>query len=76
MSKNQVMDLFLELKDYGVKSALRGVIDDPNTNEEVKNTIKHNQANGFLTYYINDKEEFNYDVNIISNRYAFEITKI
>ena len=29
MSENQVMDLFLELKDYGVKNALRGVIDDP-----------------------------------------------
>ena len=41
MSKDQVMDLFLELKGYGVKNALRGVIDDPNTNEEVKNTAKY-----------------------------------
>ena len=35
------MELFKELKYYGVKNALRGVIDDPNTNEEVKNTAKY-----------------------------------
>lgn len=35
------MELFKELKYYGIKDALRGVIDDPNTNEKVKNTAKY-----------------------------------
>lgn len=35
------MELFKELKYYGVKDALRGIIDDPNTNETVKNTAKY-----------------------------------
>lgn len=35
------MKLFKELKYYGVKDALRGIIDDPNTNEIVKNTAKY-----------------------------------
>lgn len=35
------MELFKELKYYGVKDALRGIIDDPDTNETVKNTAKY-----------------------------------
>lgn len=35
------MELFKELKYYGVKDALKGIIDDPDTNEEVKNTAKY-----------------------------------
>lgn len=35
------MELFKELKCYGVKDALKGIIDDPNTNEIVKNTAKY-----------------------------------
>lgn len=35
------MELFKELKYYGVKDTLRGIIDDPNTNEIVKNTAKY-----------------------------------
>lgn len=35
------MELFKELKYYGVKDALRGIIDDPDTNEIVKNTAKY-----------------------------------
>lgn len=34
-------ELFNELKDYGVKNALRGIIDDPQTDEDLKNTAKH-----------------------------------
>lgn len=45
-------------------------------NEELKNNIKHAQTNGFLTYYIDGKEEFNYNVNIMANLYAFEITNL
>lgn len=35
------MELFKELKYYGIKDALRGIIDDPNTNSTVKNTAKY-----------------------------------
>ena len=35
------MELFKELKYYGVKDALKGIIDDPDTNETVKNTAKY-----------------------------------
>ena len=35
------MKLFMELKGYGVKAALMGVIDDPETDEVVKNTAKY-----------------------------------
>lgn len=35
------MKLFIELKAYGVKNALMGVIDDPATDEVVKNTAKY-----------------------------------
>ena len=35
------MELFKELKYYGVKDALKGIIDDPDTNEIVKNTAKY-----------------------------------
>lgn len=35
------MGLFKELKYYGVKDTLRGIIDDPNANEIVKNTAKY-----------------------------------
>ena len=35
------MELFKELKAYGVKNALMGVIDDPEVNETVKNTAKY-----------------------------------
>lgn len=41
MNKNQIMDLFLELKNYGIKNALRGIVDDPDTNDEIKNTAKY-----------------------------------
>lgn len=34
-------ELFNELKDYGVKNALRGIIDDPQTDEDLKNTAKY-----------------------------------
>ena len=36
-----IMELFKELKYYGVKDALKGIIDDPNTNDIVKNTAKY-----------------------------------
>lgn len=37
----KTMELFKELKEYGVKGALRGIIDDTQTNEDLKNTAKY-----------------------------------
>ena len=34
-------ELFNELKDYGVKNALRGIIDDPQADNDIKNTAKY-----------------------------------
>lgn len=34
-------ELFNELKDYGVKNTLRGVIDDPQADNDIKNTAKY-----------------------------------
>ena len=45
-------------------------------NEELKNTIKHNQTNGFLTYYANEKENFNYIDTIQYSSNAFEIKNL
>lgn len=41
MNKNQIMDLFLELKNYGIKNALKGIIDDSDINDETKNIAKY-----------------------------------
>lgn len=41
MYNQKAMALFLELKDYGVKDALRGIIDDPTVEEDVQNTAKY-----------------------------------
>ena len=35
------MELFKELKFYGVKNALKSIIDDSKVNETVKNTAKY-----------------------------------
>ena len=37
----KTMELFKELKEYGVKGALRGIIDDTQANEDLKNTAKY-----------------------------------
>lgn len=37
----KTMELFKELKAYGVKGALRGIIDDTQINEDLKNTAKY-----------------------------------
>ncbi len=34
-------ELFNELKDYGVKNTLRGIIDDPQADNDIKNTAKY-----------------------------------
>lgn len=34
-------ELFKELKDYGVKNTLRGIIDDPQADNDIKNTAKY-----------------------------------
>ena len=34
-------ELFNELKDYGIKNALRGIIDDPQADNDIKNTAKY-----------------------------------
>lgn len=39
--EEKTMKLFKELKDYGVKNALRGVIDDPQADNDIKNTAKY-----------------------------------
>lgn len=37
----KTMELFKELKDYGIKGALKGIIDDPQTDNDMKNTAKY-----------------------------------